>query len=117
VNRILKLDMNPEVEIKSYRKPEKRAQQYPLCHVCGRPARFRAKCDNCHQIVCHRHRPAFVTPWYCSKCLEMWNQWRQNNPEPAEETIQQMAMAESLIADNRIVEANKIIDDIVKELV
>lgn len=108
--------MNPDVSIKSYLKPKKRAQ-FPMCHVCNRPVRFSAKCDNCGNIVCHRHRPAFVKPWYCSKCLEMWNQWSQNNPEPAEDTINQMAMAETLFETGRMVEANKIVDEIVDALI
>jgi hypothetical protein len=47
----------------------------------------------------------------------MWNQWSQNNPEPAEDTINQMAMAETLFETGRMVEANKIVDEIVDALI
>lgn len=108
--------MNPNIGIKSYFKQKKQA--YPTCHVCGKLVRFPATCDNCHEIVCHRHRPAFVKPWYCSKCLEMWRQWAQNNQgdTSGSEILNQTVAAENLYSSHRIVEADKKIEEIFNSL-
>jgi hypothetical protein len=102
--------MPQNIGIKSYYKQKKQA--YPSCHVCGKSVRFPAKCDNCHQTVCNRHRPAFVKPWYCSKCIDMWQQWANNNPDAGEQILNQTTIAEQLYNGNRIVEADKQIDAI-----
>jgi len=108
--------MNPNIGIKSYFKQQKQA--YPTCHVCGKLVRFPATCDNCHEIVCNRHRPAFVKPWYCSKCLEMWRQWAQNNQgdTSGSEILNQTVVAENLYSSHRIIEADKKIEEIFNSL-
>lgn len=104
--------MNPNIGIKSYYKQKKQA--YPTCHVCNKLVRFPASCDNCHEIVCNRHRPAFVKPWYCSKCLEIWKQWAQNNQDDTSgsEILNQTVTAENLYSTQKIVEAEKKIEEI-----
>lgn len=108
--------MNPNIGIKSFTKPQKQA--HPTCHVCGKMVRFPAKCDNCGNVVCNRHRPAFVTPWYCSKCREMWAHWAQNNPIDASGAgvVEQVNTAEILYSDKRVVEAGIVIDKILDTL-
>lgn len=109
--------MNPNIGIKSFLKPQKK-QAYPTCHVCNKTVRFPAKCDNCGNVVCNRHRPAFVTPWYCPKCLEMWKQWSQNHPDDTSgnDIINQAVTAENLYASYRIVEAECMVDEILNNL-
>lgn len=109
--------MNPNIGIKSYFKQQK--QTHPTCHVCGKLVRFPATCDNCHEVVCNRHRPAFVKPWYCSKCLEMWRQWAQNNQGDTSggDILNQTATAENLYSSHRIVEADKQIEEIFESLI
>jgi hypothetical protein len=104
--------MNPNIGIKSYQKPHKQA--YPSCHVCGKTVRFPATCDNCHEVVCNRHRPAFAKPWYCSKCIEIWQAWAKNNPGDSSGTdaLNQAVTAENLYLSKRIVEADKKIEEL-----
>lgn len=108
--------MNPNIGIKSYFQPQKQA--FPTCHVCGKNVRFPATCDNCHNVVCNRHRPAFVKPWYCDKCLGMWNQWAQNNPndQSGAQIINQTVTAENFYSSHRIAEAEQMIDHILNNI-
>lgn len=61
----------PNHRIKSFLRQE------PNCVVCGRHVKGwgRAKCDNCGNTVCQRHRPLFQSYWQCPHCLQAQNQY------------------------------------------
>lgn len=108
--------MELNLGIKSFMKPQKQA--YPTCFVCGKFVRFPAKCDNCGNVVCNRHRPAFTNPWYCPKCQSLWQNWAQNNQEPMPaDTTGQISLAEKLYSNKRIVEAELILDSIIEDFI